>query len=106
MTTGAPVNNIIALIDKIIIVQAYEGLAHGARQAFIHGEAFPGPVAGTTQSLQLVNYCPSRSGLPFPHPGDKFFSSQIMPRCTFSGELLFHDILSRAAGTIHSPQPK
>ena len=44
MTAMAPVDDVIVLIDKAFVVKLHKDLAHRARQAFIHGEAFTFPI--------------------------------------------------------------
>ena len=51
MTPVAPVDYVISAIDKAFLVKLNKHLAHGYGQSFIHGEAFPPPVTGSSQAF-------------------------------------------------------
>jgi len=70
----APVDHVVALVDQPFLVKADEDLAHRLRQPLVHGEAFPLPVAGTAQLLELVDDDPAFLLPPVPNPVDKLFT--------------------------------
>ncbi|OPY86790.1 MAG: hypothetical protein A4E72_01611 [Syntrophus sp. PtaU1.Bin208] len=49
MAAGAPVDDIIPLINQIFVIKADKDFPHGPRKALIHGKALPVPVAGAPQ---------------------------------------------------------
>ena len=74
VTAGTPVDNIVTLVNHILIVQPDKNLPDSLRQAFVHGEAFSLPVAGTAQTFQLINDHAAIFFFPFPDTGDEFFA--------------------------------
>ena len=55
VAVGAPVDHAVAAVDQALVVQADEHFLDSVGAAFIHGEAFPFPVAGATQLFQLAD---------------------------------------------------
>ncbi len=58
-------------------MQFDEHLDHGARQAFVHREAFARPVAGGAEPLQLIDDDAAALGLPLPDPLEEFLAPHL-----------------------------
>ena len=63
---GVPIHQALVLVDQLFLIELHEHLAHGGRQALIHGKALPRPVAGCTQAPQLLG--DNAAGFLFPLP--------------------------------------
>ena len=50
----APVDDVIALVDQALFIEGDECFAHSAAAAFVHGEAFAVPVAGSAELADLL----------------------------------------------------
>ena len=54
VAAGAPVNQAVSAVDQLLFIQTHEDFAHRAGAAFVHGKAFPGPIAGRAHAAQLT----------------------------------------------------
>jgi hypothetical protein len=82
-------------------------LRHGARQAFVHGEALARPVAGSAQPLQLIDDDAAALGLPLPDPLEKFGAAKIAAAGLLAlHQLPFHDHLGRDPRMIGAGLPQ
>ncbi len=79
LTGGAPVYQVVSLIDQIPVIKFYEDLPYRVGTPFIQGETFPVPVAGGTDFFQLVG--DDGVMLLFHLPGFfyEFFPAQFVP---------------------------
>ncbi len=87
-------------------MKLHENLAHGAAEAFIHGEPFPPPVARSAQAAKLTGNGAAGFRLPIPHPFDEFFASQVMAGLALFGHLAFDNHLGGNTGMVCSGLPK
>lgn len=104
--SAAPVDDIIALIDQPFVIEPDKDLAHGLGQSFVHREAFPIPVTGSTHALELIDNGAALIGFPLPDPFNEFFPTKIMPGFLFRGQLAFHHVLSGNTGVIRTRHPE
>ena len=104
---GVPVDQPLVLVDEALAVKLNEHLAHGAREAFVHGEALARPVAGGAEPLQLLDDGAARLRFPRPHLFEEFFAAE---RAAFR-LLAFHELtldhhLGRDAGMVGAGLPE
>ena len=85
---GVPVDQPLVLVDEPLAVKLNEHLAHGAREAFVHGEALARPVAGGAEPLQLLDDGAAQFRLPRPHLFEEFFATERAA----SGLLALHEL--------------
>ena len=81
-------------------------VAHRLGEPLVHGEAFPLPVAGGAQPLQLADDLPARFGLPLPDPLDERFAPQVVAVLPFGGQLALHHVLGGDAGMVGARHPE
>ena len=55
LAVGAPVDDALAAVDQVLIVQILKDLQNRLAAALVHGEALAVPVAGAAQLLQLAH---------------------------------------------------
>src|SRR5215475_10029664 len=70
-----PIDQALVFVNEPGAVEIDEHLAHGARKALVHGEAFARPVAGAAEPLQLVDDQPTRLDLPLPDAAHKLVAT-------------------------------
>ena len=68
---GVPIDQALVLVDQAGAVEIDEHLAHGARQALVHGESEPRPVARAAEPLELANDGVAGLLFPLPHALDE-----------------------------------
>ena len=61
-----PVDQPLAAIDQALVVEGHEGIAHGFRQAVVHGETLARPVHRGAHASHLARDVPTGFGLPVP----------------------------------------
>ncbi len=103
---GAPVDDIVPLVDEAVVVQTDEHLADRLGEALIHGEAFARPVAGAAEPFELMDDDPAVLRLPLPHPFDELLPAEIMPGESLLRQLLLHDVLRRDPRMVHPRHPE
>ncbi len=106
LAAGAPVDDVVALVDQALFIEAHEDLAHRPGQARVHGEALPAPVAGAAQALQLGDDLPAGLSLPLPDPLDKGLPAQGVAVFAFRGQLALHHVLGGDAGVVGAGHPQ
>ena len=106
VASGAPVDDVVPAVDEPLLVKAHKNFLNGFRKSFIHGKPFTAPVAGTTQSSQLVNNQSAVFFAPFPYPFDELFPAHGMPVGPLSCQVSLHHVLGGDAGMIGSGLPK
>ena len=74
----APVGNARPLIDKALVIQAYEHFAHSRRAAFIHRETLAVPVTGRPQRTQLGHDAVAILFLPVPNAFEELFAAEFI----------------------------
>ena len=73
-----PVDQPLVAVDQPLLVEIDEHLAHRRRQALVHGEPFPRPVAGCAQAAELAGDGAAGFRLPLPHPFDEALPAQVV----------------------------
>ena len=68
---GVPIDQALVLVDQAGAIEIDEHLAHGARQALVHGEAQPRPIAGAAEPLELADDGVAGLLLPLPDALDE-----------------------------------
>ena len=102
-----PVNHAPAAIDQFLFVKIDKDLFDRANIIVVEGIAPAGPVAGATESLELLNNDAAVFVLPFEHALQKFLAAEIVTRHAFVfAEPLFDRGLGSNSGVIHPRQPK
>ena len=104
VTAWTPVDEPVVAVDQPLLEERDENLAHGEGETLIHGEAFPLPVAGTAEALQLADDLAARFRLPFPDTVDKGFPAKVVAILPLRSQLPLHHILggdSRVVGAGH-----
>ena len=102
-----PVDQPLVLVDQALAVELDEDLAHGAREALVHGEALARPVAGGAKAAQLVDDGGARFLLPFPDAADELLAPQLPAGgLVFGGQLALDDHLRGDAGVIGARLPE
>ena len=103
---GAPVDHPVSAVDQALFIQPDKHLTHRAAAAFVHGEAFPAPVAADTHLPLLVHdtsavfFFPVPGALQESFPADSFFGQAFFPHG-------FHNPdLCRDGGMVSTGQPQ
>ena len=105
--SGTPVYNSWALIDKPFFIEIHKNLFHCFGAAFVHGKAFPCPVAGAAQLFQLINNPVAIELFPLPHLFHKLFAAQVVAGFTlFLAQHFLHFNLGGNTGVVGSGNPK
>ena len=105
VAAGAPVDDVLALVDEAVLVELDEDLAHGTGEVLVHGEGFAGPVHGSAEALDLLKDLATILLLPFPHAFDEGFAAQIVAALAFLGQGAFHHVLGGDAGMVGAGEP-
>ena len=106
VAAGAPVDQAVSAVDQLLFIQAHEDFAHRAGAAFVHGKAFPGPVAGGAHAAQLTGDGTAVFLFPFPGALEELFAAQLLLGQAFGAELI-HDFDFRGdRGMIRAGQPE
>src|SRR6185437_12506644 len=106
LAAGAPVDHVVAAIDQTGFPHPNERLAHGARQAGIHREAFARPIDARAFTPDLVLDTAAVFFFPLPHAALELFASQLDPLQTLLRELPLHNHLCCDAGMVHARKPQ
>src|SRR5690606_1089713 len=72
-----PVHDALAAVDETLVVELDELAANRTRQAFVHGEAALGQVAGDLQRPQVCEDDAAVAVLPGPHSLDERFAPEL-----------------------------
>ena len=102
---GAPVDDAVAAIDQILLVEAAEDFAHGLAQPLVHRKAFALPVAGGPQLLELVGDGRAILPLPLPDAFNKLFAAQVVAALALLAQGALHHILGGNARVVGSRNP-
>ncbi len=105
LTSRAPVDEVGAAVDQLLVVEADEHLADRVGQPLVEGEPEPRPVARAAERLQLIDDLGAVLRLPRPHPLDERLAPQVVPGGPLVGELLLDHVLGRNSGVIGPRKP-
>ena len=106
VAAGAPVDDVIALVDEPVAPEPDEDLPDGPGKPLVHGEAFPLPVAGAAKPLELVQDDAAVLFLPHPDALDEFLAAQVVPGLPFAGQFLLDDVLRGDPRVVHPGHPE
>ena len=106
LAVGAPVDDPVAPVDELLVVERLEDLDHGLVAALVHGEPFPLPIAGGAHLPELLH----DGGAVFLPPLPGAFQ-KALPADVLLGQTLFrqgfHDLhLGGDRGVIRAGEPK
>src|SRR5438552_18542174 len=102
MRGRVPVNHAPAAIDQFLFVKIDKDLFDRANIIVVEGIALTGPVAGATESLELLNDDAAVFVLPFEHAQQKFPAATIVSRHAFvSAEPLLDRCLGANSDALH-----
>src|SRR5271156_2566272 len=102
----APVDHVLAAVDQSSFIKADEDFTHGARQAFVEGEAFTAPIATGAEANHLALDRAARLFLPFPNALFKLFAAEVAALDTLFAEHALDHHLGSDAGMVCSGKPK
>ena len=105
---GAPVNHPAAAVDEAFLVEIDKDLLDAGGIGGIHGEAFPGPVTGGAEFLELLDNDAAVLFFPLPDLLEKFVPTEVIAVLDLALflERAFHDGLGGDAGMIRAGKPK
>ena len=102
-----PVNQFFGLVNQTVLIKADKDFAHRPREAFVHGEACPRPVAGSAQTPQLLANGAAVLFLPFPHALKELLAAEVVAGQALLGAKLLLDLdLGGDAGVVHAGLPQ
>ncbi len=104
--SAAPVDDVIALVDQAFVVELNENFSYRLGKPLVHGEALPVPVAGRTQTLELVDDGAAGGFAPFPDGCDELLPPQLVPVGAIGGQFFFHHVLGGDTGMIRPGHPQ
>ena len=103
---GAPVDDARAAVDEALFVEAHEGLAHGAAEALVHGEALARPVAGDAQFAQLADDAATVFFFPRPGAFEELFAADHLLGDALGLQRLDHLDLGGDGGVVRARHPE
>jgi len=102
-----PVHHPSSAINQSLLIEIDKGSLHRLRVLRVHRETLARPIAGTAQSLQLLDYDPAMFFLPLPDSPNELLAAEIVTLDSFFlAQLPFDHGLRRDPGMIGSWQPK
>ena len=103
----APVDDAAALVDKALLIEVAEGLAHSLGADIVHREAAAAPVAGDAHALLLLDYTVAVLLLPVPDALKELVAAEIVAGLALLlAQHLFDLYLGRDAGMVNAGQPQ
>jgi hypothetical protein len=106
LAARAPVDDVVVLVDEAFLVETDEGLAHGAGQPGIHGEALARPVAGGAEALELADDGPAGFLLPLPGALQEDLPPDVVSGLALGGELPLQDHVDGDGGVVGAGDPQ
>ena len=106
MALGAPVDEARGAVHEPVLVQAHEGLPHGAVHVRVHRELGPPPVGRRPEHPLLLGDAPSALGLPLPDPLLELDAAELVTRLALALELTLDDRLGRDPRVVDAGLPE
>ena len=103
---GAPVDDVVALVDEALVVEVDEGLLDRLAQARVHGEALIAPIHAGPQAPQLPHDGGAALFFPLPDFFQKLLAAQVVAGLAFLGQFALHHVLGGDAGMIAAGNPQ
>ena len=104
--TRAPVDNVVATVDEVFLVEPAEDLGDGVAETLVHGKAFMFPIATTAEFAELVDDGAAVEFAPFPDAFDERVATEVAARFAFLLQRFFDDVLGGDAGMVGSRNPQ
>ncbi len=101
-----PVHEAAVAVDQALFVEGHEHLAHGAREALVHGEALARPVERGADAAELPGDRAAGFGLPLPDAVQERLAAQGLARRAFGVQQALDDHLGRDAGMVGAGLPE
>src|SRR5204862_2270354 len=86
-----PIDHAPAAVDEAFVVKIDKNFLDRANVSVVKGIAFARPIAGTTESLELLDNDAAVFVLPFQPAPQKFFPTQSVSRFVFGASYMFFD---------------
>ena len=102
----APVNQIVAAVDKPAFIEGNEYGTHGMGKPFVHRKPLPRPIDGGADFTQLIGDNRVVFFFDLPCALEKGFPSEVVPCFTFRLELAFNHILRCDTGMVGTGYPE
>src|SRR5690606_40599639 len=106
VTARAPVDQALAAVDQLFVVELLEDRADRPRRTGIHREAVARPVAGGPQRGELLANADLILVHPLPDALEEGFAAQVMAREPFPGELSLNHPLTGDASVVGAREPE
>ncbi len=103
---GAPVDDVVAAVDEVLLVQPDEHLAHRPRESFVEREVGPVPVATGADGLQLFEDGGAGGLDVLPDPIDEGLATEVEARLPVGGQHALDHVLRGDAGVVGARQPE
>ena len=103
---GAPVDDLLALVDELFLIEVDEGLAHGLGAGVVHREALALPVAGAAERFQLLDDAVAELVLPGPDFVQEALAAQVEAGLALVAQLFLNLYLRGDAGVVIAGQPE
>ncbi len=101
-----PIHQPLVAVDEALVEEIDEHLQDGAAEAFVHREAFIGPIHRTAEAAELARDLPTRFLFPFPHLGNEVFARKIGALLSGRVKLTLHHHLRRNARMVSANDPQ
>ena len=102
----APVHDVVALVDKPLVVEPAEHLRDGLGAALVEREALALPVGGVAEHALLVDDRAAILPLPFPDALHERLAPQVLAALALLLERLLDHVLRGDAGVVGARQPE
>ena len=106
MTTVAPVDDVVALVDQPFLEKFDKDLAHGLGALLVKGEALTGPVHGCADAADLAQDMVALLLFPLPDALDELVAAQIVAGQPLFLELALHHVLGGDARMVGAGHPQ
>ena len=102
----APVHDVVAAVDEVLLVHLGEDLGDGAGEALVHREALVRPVAGAAEGAKLADDRAAVLLLPLPDALDEGLAAEVLAALALLAERLLDDVLRGDAGVVGAGDPE
>ena len=103
---GAPVDEVVAAVYEVVVIEADKGFEDGVAEAVVEGEAFAGPVAGDAHAALLATDLAVIFVFPGPDFLEEAFTAEVVAGGFALGEFAFDDVLGGDASVICAGNPE
>ena len=104
---GVPIDQAAVAVDEALLVEGDEDFADGGVEAFVHSEAFAGPIERGAEGAKLVGDGAAGFGFPLPDALEEAVAAHLLAGfVAFGGEEAFDDHLGGDAGVVGAGLPE